>query len=376
MTTQLSQMQGSIVLVRTNYDLPDLEHLIRIDDSLPTIKQLLNQNNKVVICTHWGRPKQNDPKLSTNQLDEILESKLGEEVLFVNQYLSFEEAKEEIENTKSRVILLENTRYDEHEKSKDPIMKQELAKEYSKLAKYFVDEAFAVSHREEATNYEIKKFLPWCNGLSHQEELKHLEELKQNPEKPFVAIMGGGKLETKLALIQKLLPKVDKIIISGMLSFTFLEAIKELKQAKECPDFLKSYIVPEYYASKVEQEFLSQAKEIIINSWSKIVLPVDFAYGDVGTQKMALDIGIDSVIKFQEVVQTAKTIFWNGPMGFYEKKPFDQGTIKLGEFISNLKNCKVVIGGGDVGSALPSSILTQFSWVSMGGGATLEYLSK
>jgi phosphoglycerate kinase len=377
MTTQLAQIKNSTVLVRTNYDLPDLNHLIRIDDSLPTIKQLLDQNNKVIICTHWGRPVDNDPKFSTDQLDEILEGKLRENVLAINQYDSFDIAKGEIQDSKAKVILLQNTRYNKGEKSKDENVRKELAAQYASLASYFVDEAFAVSHRHEATNYDIKNLLPWTFGLSHQAELDNLNQLKNNPKKPFVAIMGGAKLETKLALINNLLPKVDKIILGGMLSYTFLKAIEELQTETNCPTEIKEFYVAEYYFSLVEESFVPIAKELLLNNWDKIVLPIDFVYGELEAGKaVALDIGLESVLKFQEVTNQAQTIFWNGPMGFYEKPPYHLGTLRLGEHLASLHNCHIVIGGGDVGSALPVEVLSQFSWVSMGGGATLEYLSK
>ncbi len=377
MNIHLSQIKNSIVLVRTNYDLPDLNHLVRIDDSLPTIRQLLDQNNKVVICTHWGRPVDNDPTKSTNQLDEILESKLRENVLAINQYDSFSNAQGEIKDTNAKVILLENTRYNKGEKSKDESVRKELAAQYASLASYFVDEAFAVSHRQEATNYDIKNLLPWTFGLSHQAELNNLNQLKDNPKKPFIAIMGGAKLETKLALIKNLLPKVDQIILGGMLSYTFLAAIEELQKESNCPKEIQEFQVAPYYFSLVEKSFVPVAKDLLLKNWNKIVLPVDFVYGELEAGKtVALDIGLESVLKFQQITNNARTIFWNGPMGFYEKQPYHMGTLKLGEHLASLHNCHIVIGGGDVGSALPEQVLSQFSWVSMGGGATLEYLSK
>jgi phosphoglycerate kinase len=384
----LNQISNSVVLVRTNYDLPDVNNTARIKDSLETINLLLKNGNKVVICTHWGRPKGYDHSLSTEWLDEILEGYLRESVLFVNQYDSFAEAAMEIRDTKSRIILLENTRFEPLEKAKIPTDREQLAQQYASIAQVFVDEAFAVSHRQEATNHDIKKFLPWCYGASFEQEIKHLDQLKNAAKKPFVAIMGGSKLETKLALLDKMLPKVDKLLIGGMLSFTFLQAVKELqeqksktentmyKDAHQIPKGLLEYQVPEFFASKVETDFLSQAKDILIHNWEKVVLPCDFVYGEVNGEKMALDIGLDTVIKFQERMQSAATVFWNGPMGFYERKPFDQGTVKLGAYLVSMPNCFVVIGGGDVGSALPQAILEQFGWVSMGGGATLDYLSK
>lgn len=384
----VDQILNSVVLVRTNFDLPDLNNISRIKDSFNTIKLLLKNKNKVVICTHWGRPKGYEKELSTEQMDVILERELQESVLFVNQYDSFEKAKTDIRDSKSRVIMLENTRFNPNEKAQLPTQRQILAQEYSTLAQVFVDEAFAVSHRQESTNYDIKMYLPWCYGLAYQSELKHLNIITSSAKKPLVAIMGGSKLETKLALIDKLIPKVDKLIIGGVLSFTFLQALRELQTQNSNPESkmykgskviskeMLNYQIPQFYNSKVEVEFLSQAKDILVRHWNKIVLPIDFAYGELNGQKLALDIGLGTIIKFEEEIQNAQTVFWNGPMGYYEQTPFDQGTMKLGGFLVGMPKCFVVIGGGDVTNALPQAILDQFGWVSMGGGATLDFLSK
>jgi phosphoglycerate kinase len=367
MPININTISNSTVLVRVNYDLPNLEEDERINDSLATIQTLLEENNKVILCTHWGRP---DPKdieshthLSTSRLDDILEEKLAESVLFVNQFNSWEEAKEEIENARENVILLENTRYWDDEKSKDPVVRLELAKKYAELADYFVDEAFAVSHRQEATNTEIKELLPSCHGISFLNEINNLDKLK-SPEKPFAVVMGGAKLETKLDLLNKILPKTDRLIVGGMLCFTFIAAKKALGFEN----------IPEIYESNVEVDFIETAKEIIKQHGDKIVTPVDFVYSPDG--KYAFDIGPKTLELFANTLSDAKTVFWNGPMGFYEKPPYDHGTLELGRIIIGLTNAFKVVGGGDTGSALPSYILDGIDFVSMGGGATLEYLSK
>jgi phosphoglycerate kinase len=367
MTININTIKNSKVLVRVNYDIPDLTDDSRIDDSIATIQTLLEENNKVILCTHWGRPDTADIEshshLSTSRLDDILEEKLAESVLFVNQYSSWEEAKEEISNAKENIILLENTRYDADEKSKDPAIRLVLAKKYAELADYFVDEAFAVSHRREATNTEIKELLPNCHGLSFLNEINNLEKLSI-PAKPFVVVMGGAKLETKLDLLNKILPKTDKLIVGGMLCFTFIAAKKALGIVD----------LPEIFDSIVEVDFLETAKELIATHGDKIVTPIDFVYSPDG--KYAFDIGPKTLELFGKTLETAKTIFWNGPMGFYEKPPYDNGTLELGRKIISIKSAFKAIGGGDTGSALPSDITDGMDFVSMGGGATLEYLSK
>jgi phosphoglycerate kinase len=367
MPININTIKNSKVLVRVNYDLPNLENDERIDDSLSTIQTLLEQNNKVILCTHWGRPDPKDieshSQLSTSRLDDILEEKLAESVLFVNQFSSWEEAKEEIDNAKENVIILENTRYNVDEKSKDPAARLELAKKYAQLADYFVDEAFAVSHRQEATNTEIKELLPSCHGVSFLNEINNLDKLK-SPQKPFVVVMGGAKLETKLELLNKILPKTDKLIVGGMLCFTFIAAKKVLGFEN----------IPEIFESNVETDFIETAKELINQYGDLIVTPIDFIYSPDG--KYAFDIGPKTLELFANTLNNTKTLFWNGPMGFYEKPPYDKGTLELGKIITGLTNSFKVVGGGDTGSALPAYILDGIDFVSMGGGATLEYLSK
>jgi phosphoglycerate kinase len=362
---KLNSISNSTVLVRVNYDLPLPISTERIDDSLSTLETLFENNNKIIILTHWGRPKDNDPKLSTKKLATYIEESLGRTVVYINQFKSFEDAKDIIKESKEKIFLLENTRYNPDEKSKDSKVRLELAKSYAYLGDAFVDEAFPVSHRDEATNCEIKTKLPFCYGLSYQHEVENLDKIKANPKHPFVAIMGGAKLETKLPLLNKILPKVDKILVGGLLAFTFLQAKKNLGQN-----------IPEIFNSIVEDDFVSVAEEIMKNHGDKIVLPIDLEYGESEGKKYGYDIGTATIDLFKSEIAKAQTIFWNGPMGFCEKKPFDKGTIEIATAIAANKTCFSAIGGGDTGSAVPADIESQFNFVSMGGGATLEYLAK
>ncbi len=362
---KLNSITDSTVLVRVNYDLPLPISTERIDDSLSTLETLFENNNKVVLITHWGRPKDNDKNLSTKNLIPYIEESLGRTVVYINQFKGFEDAKEIIEESTEKFFLLENTRYNPDEKSIDSTVRLELAKSYAFLGDSFVDEAFPVSHREEATNCEIKTKLPFCYGISYKHEIQNLDKIKSNPLSPFVAIMGGAKLETKLPLLNKILPKVDKILVGGLLAFTFLRAKMNLGQN-----------IPEIYDSIVENEFVTIAKTILKNHGDKIVLPIDLAYGENDGKKYGFDIGPKTIELFNSEIAKAKTIFWNGPMGFCEKKPFDKGTLEIAKAIVANKSAFSAIGGGDTGSAIPSEIESQFNFVSMGGGATLEYLSK
>ena len=410
----LDQIKNSTVLVRTSFDIPSSNDIERILDAIPTIKQLLAQNNKLIICTKWGKIKekleinemQNHPK-STSKLIQILNQEIQKinlesnlknkndnsqnnsqnnstnnpiSVIYINQFgFDFETLAKNLAqmyfsiNSKT-IVLLENTHFDEREKSKNSVERMEIAGEYAKLADYFVDEAFASSHRKEVTNTEIKEIMPFAFGLSYTNEVKNLEKLKK-PQKPFVILMGGAKLETKLPLLEKLLPIADKILVAGLLAFTFIRAANlNAQKINQKTD------LPKIFDSMVEEDFVKCAQELLLKYPEKIILPGDFVYDEIikneKNLKLACDIGDKTITKFSDEIKNARSLFWNGPMGFFEKKPFDKSTHQIAEIITNNKNCYSVLGGGDTNSALGKEILAKFSFVSMAGGATLDFLSR
>jgi phosphoglycerate kinase len=372
----LESITNSTVLVRVCYDLPDLQSFDRILDSQKTISLLLKQNNKVILATHWDRPEGKNLEFSLLKQKNLIEKVLAQKVEFVDQYNGFELAKKTIKDSKNQLFLLENTRFDADEKSKDAAKRSELAQKYATLASFFVDEAFPVSHRKEATNCEIKNFLPSCLGLSYQSEIANLEKLKNNPAKPFVAVMAGSKLETKLPLIEKMLPLVDKLILGGKLCFVFVKVLQDQGNSK--------YLQADLGLSEIEQDFYDKAAELLEKYSDKLVLPLDFVYGDKDfniveknfTGKYAYDLGENSLAEFKEVLVGSKTIFWNGTLGCYEKKPFDTATLELAAAVTELPNSFKVIGGGDTNASLSKDLLAKFDFVSMGGGATLDYLAR
>jgi phosphoglycerate kinase len=366
----ISTISNSTVLVRVNFDLPSLEDTARIKDSISTIQILLDNNNKVVLLSHWGRPRGSDESLSLrlqlNTINDILKEHALPEATFYSQFPEFQNAANYILNQPQKsIILLENTRFDNREKSQDSNEQETLAKLYAQLGNHFVDEAFAVSHRAEVTNSKIKEFLPSSLGVSFEHEISSLSKLRDNPEHPFMIVMGGAKLETKLPLIQKMVIKADKILLSGLLAFTFLQAQKELYPHLEVAQV-------EFPRSLVEDSFLPIAKDILLNYPDKIILPRDFNYDG----EVPFDVGEMTVSVFKEVLQSAKTIFWNGTLGKYEQEPFDKATRELADFIGNIPECYTAVGGGDTVSALDNQTLSNFKFVSMGGGATLELLGK
>ena len=372
------KIKNSNVLVRVCYDLSNNHDISRISDSKKTIQLLLKGGNKVILISHWGRPEgKTNKQNSFKNLLQIIEKELESNLEFLNQYQnSYSEIKKQITNSKNSLFILENSRFNPKENSSIDSERLALAKNYISLASYFIDEAFPVSHRQEVTNFDIKKLLPSFLGLSYETEIDNLKKIKTNPEKPFLVIMAGAKLETKLPLITKMLPLADKIILAGKLCFTFIQAAKELNLIK--------YASVDIGESEIEDSFLETAKSLLLQNPEKIVLPVDFIYGNEAGEvvnssfknKQAYDVGEKSLVNFTKILSTAKTIFWNGTLGYYEKNPFDKGTTELANFVGTLKNTFKVVGGGDTHSALSKETLSKFNFISMGGGATLEYLSK
>jgi phosphoglycerate kinase len=274
--------------------------------------------------------------------------------------LGFPTASERIQNSTDQLFLLENTRFWSGEQSKNTDERMKQAEYYRQFGTYFVDDAFAVNHRHEATNTEIKHLLPHSVGLAFQGEIDHLAKLT-HPVQPYTVILGGAKLETKLPLIAHLLPLVDHILLAGEPCFTFIAAHNEINNLNT--------MIPGF----VDQAYLDDARKLIKEFGSKIVLPTDFMFDNTGC---ARDIGPATIAYFSSYIKQSKTIFWNGPVGLYETKPFDTGTVEIGKVIAGLEGCYTVIGGGDTVASASNTVTQKFNFVSMGGGATLTYLTN
>jgi phosphoglycerate kinase len=372
-TLEIANIKGQTVLVRVNYDLPQNLSPDRILDSKDTITQLLKQENKVVLMTHWGRPSGVDEKLSITKIINTINATLGLEVEFINQFENgFESLVSKIQGSSKKLFILENLRFDTREKSKDSRQRLSLAKDLSKLAGSFVDEGFAVSHRKAASNTEIKEVLPWGYGLSYLQELMVLGDLKTSPQHPFVILMGGAKLETKLPLIEKMLETADKVLLGGLMSLSFVAAA----------NFLKRNIPPVLLGqSEFDPKYFAVAMELVEKHPDKLVLPIDFVYGQKDGQiqspdeGLVMDLGPETIELFAKEVDQAKTIFWNGPVGYVEQEDFAKATNELAKHIAASKAMSVV-GGGDTVGNLDTKLQQEFDFVSMGGGATLDFLVR
>ena len=365
------------VLIRCDFNVPMKEGKIvddtRITAALPTIKYALEQNAKVVLFSHLGRVKE-ESDLEKNNLAPVakrLEELLGQKVTFVPTTRG-EELENAIKNMQEKdIVLVQNTRYEDLDGKKESKNDPELGSYWASLGDVFVNDAFGTIHRAHASNVGIASHLDSCIGFLIEKELNALKEL-DNPEHPFVVVLGGAKVADKIGVIENLVKKADKILIGGGMAFTFLKA--------------EGY---EIGTSLLDEENIEFCKKMVTDYPNKIVLPVDVAVtteyseneeyrtkdiSDIEYNEMGLDIGPKTQELFEKYLKDAKVAVWNGPLGVYEFKKYKQGTDNLLQFVVD-NNIKIILGGGDiVAAASTSGFKDKVYHASTGGGATLEYL--
>ncbi len=368
--------KGKRVLVRVDYNVPLKEGHVkdnkRITASLPTIEYLFKEGASVVLMSHLGRPKgEYKEDLSMKPVAEELQKVLGREVKFIpdKNVVSEEVVSKARELKPGEVALIENTRFVKGEEKND----EAFAKELAKLGEAYVNDAFGTSHRAHASNVGVSKYLPMALGFLVEKEVKNLDLVLKNPEKPYVAILGGAKVSDKINVIENLINIVDKIIIVGAMAFTFLKA-EGVSVGK----------------SLVEDDKIDFAKELLQKAKAKnveIILPIDFVVADevsedakaetvkeIPADKMGLDIGPETVALIKEKLTGVKTVVWNGPCGVFEIDKFAKGTFEVAHILAEIDAIKIV-GGGDSASAIKKSgYEDKFTHISTGGGASLEYL--
>ncbi len=365
------------VLVRCDFNVPQDENgnitdTRRIVGALPTIKYLLDHNAKVILCSHLGRPKGEVKKeFSLAPVQKELSKELGIEVKIADDIVG-ESAKALTQNMKvGEVVLLENVRFDKREEEND----REFSKELASLADIYVNDAFGTAHRAHSSTAGVAEFLPAVSGFLIEKEIKFLGEALNNPVRPFVAILGGKKVSDKISVINNLLEKVDTLIIGGGMAYTFLKA-KGLNIGSSICEEDKLDLAKELMKKAEEKNVqlllpidVNVAKEFDKDAESKIV---DINSIEDGWQ--GLDIGPETISKYEEVLKNAKTIMWNGPLGVFEFEKFAVGTNKIAEMLGKL-DATTVIGGGDSAAAVEKAGLAdKMTHISTGGGASLEYL--
>ena len=371
---------GKKVLVRCDFNVPLQDGVItdenRLVGALPTIKYLIAQGAKVILCSHLGKPKgEPKPELSLAPVAKRLSEMLGQEVVFAaDTNVVGENAKAAVSNMKDGdVVLLENTRYRKEETKNE----ENFSKELASLADIFVNDAFGTAHRAHCSTVGAGQFLEErACGYLIQKELKFLGEAVANPVRPFTAILGGAKVSDKINVINQLLDKVDNLIIGGGMAYTFLKS-----QGYEIGDSLLEADKVDYAKEMIEK---AEAKGV------KLYLPVDFKTADrfaadaevaitedqnIADGYQGLDIGPKTVEKFVDVVNNSKTIVWNRPIGVFEFEAFAGGTLAIAKAMAALENATTVIGGGDSAAAVNQlGFGDKMTHVSTGGGASLEFL--
>ena len=365
------------VLIRCDFNVPIKNGQIvddnRIVASLPTIEYAIDRGAKVILFSHLGRVKtiedkeKNSLHLVAERLSELLEKK----VLFINETRGnkLENAVKNMEN--GDVLLVENTRFEDLDGKKESGNDEELGKYWASLGDIFINDAFGTAHRSHASNVGIASNLPSGIGFLIEKELNELSILN-NPEHPFVVILGGSKVSDKINVIKNLVTKADKILIGGGMAYTFLKA--------------KGINIG---TSILDEESLEFSKEILDRYPDKIVLPVDInvtkeflndapsrvtAIDDIKNDEMGLDIGPKTIENFSNILKDAKVVFWNGPLGVYEFSNFTKGTKSILECAASI-DAKVILGGGDIVAASAElGYKDKVTHASTGGGATLEYM--
>lgn len=366
-------LKGKRVFIRVDFNVPlapggkEITSDKRIKASLPSIKYALEQGAGLILASHLGRPKgKPNPEMSLKPVAKRLEELLGRPVKMAPDCVGPE--VEAMKPAPGEVLLLENLRFHPEEEKNDP----EFAKKLASLCDVYVNDAFGSAHRAHASTEGMVRFVPKAAaGLLMDKELEWLTKATKNPERPCIAILGGAKVSDKFEVIQNLMKFVDRLLIGGAMAYTFMKA-----QGKSTGKSL------------VEADKVDLAKELLASAGGKLLLPADHVVAaelkegaenevveTIPEDKMGLDIGPKTIEAYAKEIAAAKTVIWNGPMGVFEKPPFDKGTVALAKAVAQ-SGAVSVVGGGDSEKAIKSAgVADKITHISTGGGASLEFLS-
>ena len=378
----LGDLSGKSVLVRSDFNVPlDADKNItddgRIRAALPTLKLLLDAGAKVIVVAPLGRPKGKvNPDYSLAPVAKRLEELAGVKVILASDTVG-EGAKAAVAEAKpGEIVLLENVRFNAAETSKDDAEREAFAKELASLADVFVSDGFGVVHRKQASVYDVAKLLPAATGLLVAKEIESLGKAVNNPERPYVVVLGGSKVSDKLGVIANLLSKADKLIVGGGMAYTFLAAkgyeVGTSLLEKDQIDTVKGYIET---AEKNGVELLLPVDTVVAPYFGADAPATVVPSTEIPADQMGLDIGPKTRELFADAIKSAKTVVWNGPMGVFEFPAFAEGTKAVAKAMSE-SDAFSVIGGGDSASAVRNLGFDEstFSHISTGGGASLELL--
>ncbi|MDY0023432.1 MAG: phosphoglycerate kinase [Candidatus Izemoplasmatales bacterium] len=367
------------VLVRVDFNVPISDGIItddnRIVQALPTIEYLIEENAKIILFSHLGRIKTEEDlaKNSLRVVAERLEELLNKPVKFIPQTRG--KALEAAINAMNDgdIVMVENTRFEDLEGKKESKNDPELGAYWASLGDVFINDAFGTAHRAHASNVGIASLKEAAAGFLMEKELHYIGDTVENPDRPFVAILGGAKVSDKIGVIENLLKIADKVLIGGGMAYTFMKSL--------------GYNIG---TSIFEEDKLELAKSLLEKANGKLILPVDLVvskefkedaahrittYKDIKDDEMGLDIGPKTIKLFKKELKGAKTVVWNGPVGVFEFEAFAKGTRSICEILAKLKNARTIIGGGDsAAAAIQMGFKDHFTHISTGGGASLEFL--
>ena len=373
------ELAGKKVLIRADFNVPlkdgEITDDTRIKAAIKTIAYVLAKGGKAILFSHLGRVKTEEDKAqySLAPVAKRLSELMDKEILFSDKTRGseLEEAINELPD--GEVLLVQNTRYEDLDGKKESKNDPELGRYWASLGDVFINDAFGTAHREHASNVGISQHLPTTSGFLMKKEIDFIGSAVDEPKTPFVAILGGAKVSDKISVIQNLLTKADKILIGGGMANTFLKA--------------QGHSIG---TSLIEQDNIQTAEDLLKQSDGKLILPVDLVVASefsndaehktvsvdqIPDDMMALDIGSETVKLYEKELAGAKTVVWNGPMGVFEMSNFSHGTVGVCKAIAGLEDAITIIGGGDSASAAQAlGFKDDFSHISTGGGASLEYL--
>ncbi|MBC1238316.1 phosphoglycerate kinase [Nostoc sp. 2RC] len=375
-----ADISGKRALVRVDFNVPvndegKITDDTRIRAALPTIQDLINKGAKVILVSHFGRPKGVDDKLRLTPVAARLSELLGQEVVKTDDSIGDEVAAKVAALENGQVLLLENVRFYKEEEKNDP----EFAKKLAANADFYVNDAFGTAHRAHASTEGVTKFLsPSVAGYLVEKELEYLQNAIENPQRPLAAIIGGSKVSSKIGVIETLLEKCDKLIIGGGMIFTFYKA-RGLDVGKSLVEEDKLELAKSLEAKAKERgvTFLLPTDIVSADKFAPDANATTVSIENIPADGMGLDIGPDSVKVFQEALADTKTVIWNGPMGVFEFDKFAVGTEAIARTLAEIgkTGTTTIIGGGDSVAAVEKvGLAEQMSHISTGGGASLELL--
>ncbi|MGN8027697.1 phosphoglycerate kinase [Microbacterium sp. 22242] len=382
----VGSLDGARVIVRCDLNVPLRDGIItddgRVRASVPTLKALIDQGARVIVCSHLGRPDgAPDPQYSLAPVAARLGELLGQEVAFATDTVGSSAQEAVAALQPGGVVVLENLRFNAGETAKDDAERRAFAEQLAALGEAFVSDGFGVVHRKQASVYDLAQLLPSAAGLLIEAELTVLDRLTENPERPYTVVLGGSKVSDKLGVISHLLPRVDRLLVGGGMLFTFLvaegHAVASSLLEKEQLDTVRGYIAE---AKERGVELVLPTDVVVAASFSadaahEVAAADRIEDTSFGASGIGLDIGPDTAARFAEAIRGSKTVFWNGPMGVFEFPAFAAGTKTIAQALTETEGLSVV-GGGDSAAAVRQLGFAddQFGHISTGGGASLEFL--